>query len=125
MSKHVQLSKLSMCISFEEGSFHGNSTTVETKGLKFAKSIIFPDSRHDSKKKKFYSKALNFHFFHFHFLVFGCFLARKRGLFTKVTVQLPKTREINHSKTFFHVKISVLSVFEQKNLLRVCLNRLF
>jgi hypothetical protein len=69
-----------------------------TKGLKFAKSVFFPESRHDSKKKMFYSKALKFHFFFLEQpLVFLCFLARKRGPFTNVTVKLPKTREITHS----------------------------
>jgi hypothetical protein len=70
-----------------------------TKGLKFAKSVFFPDFRHDSKKKS--STSI---FFLEQLLVFGCFLARKRGPFTKVTVKLPKTQEINHSKTFFLCK---------------------
>jgi hypothetical protein len=32
----------------------------ETKGLKFAKSVFFPDSRNDFKKKKLNSKVLKF-----------------------------------------------------------------
>jgi RNase H len=102
---------------FDNGRNHGSE---------ICKISIFPDSRPDSKKKKFYSKALKFKFFFLEqLLIFGCFLAPKRGPFTNVTVKLPKTREIYHSKTFFYVKISVLSVFEHKNFLRVCLHRLF
>jgi hypothetical protein len=41
-----------------------------TKGLKFAKSVFFPDSRHDSKKKKNLEQLL----------VFGCFMVLKRGV---------------------------------------------
>jgi hypothetical protein len=84
-----------------------------TKGLKFAKSVFFLILDTILRKKMFYSKALKFQKKILEqLLVFGCFLARKRGPFTKVTVKLPKTREINHSITFFYVKISVLSVFE-------------
>jgi hypothetical protein len=106
--------------------FHGNSTTVGTKGLKFAKPVFFPDSRHDSKKKnvlqqssKISKKNSGATF------SFWMFFGPKNGPFTKVTVKLPKTREINQSITFFNVKISVLSVFEHKNLLKVCLHPLF
>jgi hypothetical protein len=86
------------------------------KGLKFAKSVFFSDSRHDSKKKKVLQQSSKISILFFGATSsFWMFLARKRGQFTKVTVKLPKTREINHSKTFFYVKISVFSVFEHKN----------
>jgi hypothetical protein len=100
-----------------------------TKGLRFTKSVFFVFVLILGtilRKKKFYSKALKFQIKILEqLLVFGCFLARKRGPFTNVTVKLPKTREINHSKTFSNVKIFVLSDFEHKNFLRVCLHRLF
>jgi hypothetical protein len=80
---------------FNYGSFHGKQQKKwenGNKGMKFAKSVYFSDSRHDSKKKMFYSKALQFQKKILEqILVFGCFLARKRGPFTKETVKLPKT----------------------------------
>jgi hypothetical protein len=97
-----------------------------TKGLKFAISVFFPDSRHDSKKKNVLRQSSKISIFFLQQLfVFGCFLTIKRGPFTKVTVKFPKTREINHLKTVSYVKLSVLSVFEHKKFLRVCLHRLF
>jgi hypothetical protein len=66
-------------------------TEARTKGLKFAKSIFFRDSRHDFKKKSLMGQACKISALIYRVnLSFWVFFGQKRASFKKVFVKTAK-----------------------------------